>query len=102
MSCETLTDYLSERMTSWYYWNTCRDIVKDKGIKFNVIRLQGDDYVYERHYIDFVHGFYGVYELETGTGVTSENIADKNNELKLREFPSLDIVDDLIKDIVNT
>jgi hypothetical protein len=89
-------------MTSWYYWNTCRDIVKDKGIKFNVIRLQGDDYVYERHYIDFVHGFYGVYELETGTGVTSENIADKNNELKLREFPSLDIVDDLIKDIVNT
>jgi len=102
VSCETLTDYLSERINTWYYWNTCRDIVKDKGIKFNVIRLEGDTYIYERHYIDFVHGFYGVYELETWEGVTSENISDKNTELKEREFPSLDVVDDLMKDIVNT
>lgn len=102
ISCETLTEYLTERMNSWYYWNTCREIVKDKGIKFNVIRLAWEEYVYERHYIDFVHGFYGTYELETGVWVTSENIADKNSELKEREFPSLDIVDDLIKDIVNT
>jgi hypothetical protein len=33
--------------------------------------------------------------------VTSENIGDKNSELKEREFPSLEIVDDLMKDIVN-
>ncbi len=102
ISCETLTDYLWERMNVWYYWNTCRDIVKEKWIKFNVIRLDGEKYVYERHYVDFTHGFYGIYELETGVDVTSENISDKNQELKEREFPSLEIVDDLMKDIVNS
>jgi hypothetical protein len=66
VSCDSLTDYISKRINTWYYWNTCRDIIKDKGIKFNVIRLEGDNYVYERHYIDFIHGFYGVYELESG------------------------------------
>ncbi len=102
VTCETLTEYLTERMNSWYYWNTCREIVKEEWIKFNVIRLNGEDYIYERHYIDFSHGLYGVYELETGTGVDSENIADKNTELKSRDFPSLDVVDDLMKDIVNS
>jgi len=102
VSCDSLTDYLGERMKVWYYWNTCREIVKDKGIKFNVIRLDGENYVYERHYIDFTHGFYGIYELETGEDVTSENIAEKNTELKARDFPSLEVVDDLMKDIVNS
>lgn len=102
VSCETLTEYLSKKMNTWYYWNTCRDIVKDEWIKFNVIRLDGDSYVYERHYIDFKHGFYGTYELETGEWIISENIADKNAELKQRDFPSLEIVDDLMKDIVNS
>jgi len=102
VSCETLTDFLSERMTSWYYWNTCRDIVKDKWIKFNVIRLEGEKYIYERHYIDFIHGFYGSYELETGTEVSSDTIAEKNNLLKDQEFPSMEIVDELLADIVNS
>lgn len=100
--CETLTEFLWDRINVWYYWNTCRDIVKEKGIKFNVIRLEGEDYIYERHYIDFVHGFYGTYELEKWSGVTSENIAEKNTLLKEQEFPSLEIVDDLLKDIVNS
>lgn len=102
VSCESLTEYLSERLNVWYYWNTCRDIVQDKWIRFNVIRLDEAEYVYESHYIDFIHGFYGVYELETGTGVNSENISEKNDELKNRDFPSLEIVNDLMKDIVNT
>ncbi len=102
VSCETLTDFLTERISSWYYWNTCRDIVKGKGIKFNVIRLLWEKYVYERHYMDFVNGFYGTYELETGEGVTSKNIAEKNNALKEQDFPSLEVVDELMKDIVNS
>lgn len=102
LTCDGVTDFLTQRINTWYYWNTCRDIVKDKGIKFNVIRLSGEEYIYERHYIDFVHGFYGTYELEKGTGVTSENIAEKNNELKEQEFPSIEIVDDLMRDIVNS
>lgn len=102
VSCDTLTEYLSERLNVWYYWNTCRDIVKDKWIKFNVIRLDEQEYVYEKHYVDFTHGFYWVYELEAWKGVDSENIKEKNEALKNRDFPSLEIVDDLMKDIVNT
>jgi len=100
ISCDGVTEYLTEKLNTWYYWNTCRDIVKDKGIKFNVIRLSGDEYVYERHYIDFTKGFYTTYELETGTGVDSENIQEKNNELKEKDFPTIEIVDDLVRDIL--
>ena len=99
--CENLTEYLSEKMNVWYYWNTCRDIVSGEGIKFNLIRLEWDTYVYERHYINYTQGLYWVYELESGQWVGSENIADKNDELKDADFPTIEIVDDLIKDITN-
>lgn len=101
VTCEALTEYLSERMNTWYYWNTCRDIVKEKWIKFNVIRLDGDEYIYERHYIDFINGLYWVYELETWEGVDSENIKEKNEELKENEYEVLTIVDGLMRDIIN-
>lgn len=101
VTCKNLTEYLGERMNSWYYWNTCREVVKDKGIRFNVIRLEGESYIYERHYMDFENGLYSTYELETGVWVDSENIADKNTELKETEFETTAIVDDLIRDIIN-
>jgi len=100
ISCDGVTEYLTEKLNTWYYWNTCRDIVRERGIKFNVIRLSGDEYIYERHYIDFTKWFYSTYELETGTGVDSENIQEKNNELKEKDFPTIEIVDDLVKDIL--
>lgn len=101
-TCEWITAFLQDRINTWFYWNTCRDIVKDKGIKFNVLRLEGEKYVYERHYLDFKQGLYGVYELERWSGVTNENIAEKNTELKEQEFPSLEVVDGLMRDIVNS
>lgn len=100
VSCDDVTDFLTNRLSTWYYWNTCRDIVKDKWIKFNVIKLVGNEYVYERHYIDFTKWLYGTYELETGTWIDKDNIEEKNNELKEEEFPTIEIVDDLMKDIL--
>ena len=102
VSCENLAQYLSETQSSWFYWNTCRDIVKEKGIKFNLIRLDGEKYIYERHYIDFEHGLSGSYEIETGIWVTKDTIQIKNTELKDQVFPAIEIVDDLMKDIVNS
>ena len=102
VSCDGVTEFLTEKINTWFYWNTCRDIVKEKWIKFNVIRLDGEAYVYERHYLDFKNGFYGTYELERWTWVDSDNIAEKNTLLKEQEFPSLEIVDDLMKDIINS
>lgn len=101
VSCETLAQYLSETQSSWFYWNTCRDIVKEKGIYFNLIRLEGENYVYERQYIDFEHGLFGSFELETGTGITKDTIQEKNTQLKDENFPVLEVVDDLMRDIVN-
>lgn len=100
VTCENLTEYLGERINTWYYWNTCREIVKDKWMSFNVIRLDGEQYVYERHYMDFENGLYSTYELETWEWVDSENIADKNTELKEIEFETITIVDGLIRDII--
>ena len=100
VGCDEITDLLKERLNSYYYWNTCRDIVIDKGIKFNVIRLSWDEYIYERHYIDYTKGLYGTYELETGTGVDKDSIEEKNTELKEEDFPTIEIVDDLMKDIL--
>jgi len=100
VSCETLTDFLTERLNTWYYWNTCRDLIQNDAIYYNVISLSGEEYIYERHYIDFQNGLYATYELERGTGVDSENIADKNTELKEVAYETTTIVDGLIRDII--
>lgn len=98
-----VTEFLWEKLNSYYYWNTCRDLIKDKGFGFYVVRLDWDKYFYEKHYIDAVHWFYWVYELETWTWVDKENIAEKNKELKEknREFKNVEIVDNLFKKIIN-
>jgi len=69
ISCENLTDYLSDNINTWFYWNTCRDLIKDKAITFYVLQLNGEEYVYQKHYVDFINSFYGSYDIETGTGV---------------------------------
>ncbi len=102
ISCENLTDYLSDNINTWFYWNTCRDLLKDKAISFNVLRINGEEYVYQKHYVDFVNSFYGTYDIETGTGVTKENIQEKNTEFKERNdtFSGISVVDSLFRDIV--
>ena len=103
VNCEDLTDYLSNNINTWFYWNTCRDLIKDKAISFNVLRINGEEYTYQKHYVDFVNSFYGTYDIETGTGVTKENIAEKNTEFKERNdtFSNVSLIDGLFKDIVN-
>ena len=103
ISCENLTDYLSNNINTWFYWNTCRDLLKDKAISFNVLRINGEEYVYQKHYVDFINSFYGTYDIETGTWVTKENIAEKNTEFKERNdtFSNITLIDSLFKDIVN-
>ncbi len=101
-SCAWLTEFLRGRINNWFYWNTCRDLVAGEGIFYNVIRLDGDEYVYERHYVDFVHGFYGSYELERGEWVTKDTIQQKNTELKSQQFESVKVVDQLMRDIINS
>lgn len=100
INCSNITEPLKESLNSWFYWNTCRDIIKEKWIKFNVIRLDGEKYIYERHYIDYSHSLYWIYVIEEWTGVTSDNIKEKNSELKAKEFENVKIVDELFYEIV--
>jgi len=100
ITCSNITDELTSSIKSWFYWNTCRDIIKGKWIKFNVIRLDWDKYFYERHYIDYNNSLYWVYLIETWTGVTSDTIKAKNDELKAKDFTSIELVDNLFYEIV--
>lgn len=103
VTCEGLTEYLQDSINTWFYWNTCRDIVKDKGISFYVIRLDGETYIYQKHYVDFEHSFSATYDIETGTGVDSNTIAEKNTELKdiNDTFEKVSMVDGLMRKLVN-
>ncbi len=97
-----VTELLAEKQKSWYYWNTCRDIIKWKWISFFVTRLEWNNYVYEKHYLDTNHWLYWIYELERWEGATSENLSDKNKELKVKngDFESLSVVNSLFKKII--
>jgi hypothetical protein len=81
VNCSNLTDFLVENY--WYsYWNSCRDIIKDKSIWFYVLRLKWENYYYEKHYVNYETKQYGILLLETGTWVTKDTMKDKNDELK--------------------
>jgi len=97
-----VTEFLWKRQKSWYYWNTCRDILKNNWISFYVTRLDWEDYFYEKHYLDFKHWFYWIYEIEKGQWVDKDNISEKNKELKElnKTFSQVEIVDNLFKKII--
>ena len=101
LTCENITDFLEDSLNTWFYWNTCRKIEEDKWYSYFVLRLDWERYVYEKHYIIFKDLSYWVYEIETGTGVTKDTIAEKNTELKEKneDYPTLDIVDKLFIDL---
>lgn len=98
ITCESqkLTDYLVENY-GFSYWNSCRDIVKWKSIWFYVLRLDWDDYYYEKHYIDYEKKTYWILLLETWTWVTKESIKLKNYELKDVSFDETLKTDKLFK-----
>jgi hypothetical protein len=85
---DKITEFLLDRYT-WAYWNTCRDTVKEKWISFYVLRLEGDSYMYEKHYYDFVVGRYWIFSLEHGEWLTKEMMGDKNKEFKLKDFSQI-------------
>lgn len=98
IKCDTLTDYLTT-VYNYSYWNTCRDIIKDKSIWYYVLRLDLENYKYEKHYVDYTSWLYWVLLLEEWTWITSQMLQDKNNELKQQTFDQVWLVDKLFKDL---
>ena len=100
LSCDDLTEFLTERLQAWYFWNTCRFISWDRWLKFNVLRLTWDEYVYERHYIDRVSWMYWILILDTGEGIDNDMLPEKNIEFRDTEFPLIEIWDGLMAELV--
>ncbi len=88
VTCENVGDFLSNRY-SWYYWNTCRPVVKDQSFWLNVLRLDGENYVYEKHYFDTIKNIYAVATLETGSGITREQLPEQNTLFRQKSFPEV-------------
>ncbi len=103
LSCENLSEVLSQKIHSWYYWNTCRPIKTNEWFSFFVIRLDGDKYFYEKHYYLSYEWIYWVQELETWEWVDIKNIKEKNLELKEKnqDYSITEITDKLFKEILN-
>lgn len=102
-TCDAIDDYIKENINSWYYWNTCRPIADNDGVSYYMIRLDGDNYVYEKHYLSFTQNYHWILELETGSGVDSSNIAQKNKELKEKndEYTVTEVADKLFISLSN-
>lgn len=97
----SITSFLLDSYSSWVYWNTCRPTTKDLWISFYVLRLLGDDeFKYEKHYLDYNNELHGILELKTGTGVTKDNIWEKNREFKDENFEITNISDALFQEII--
>lgn len=101
ISCEKLTDSLTKKINSWFYWNTCRPILDDKWISYFVIRIEWEKYYYEKHYYLIEKSLYWIQELESWEWIDDINISEKNQELKLNneDYNILYIIDDLFKKI---
>lgn len=99
---DTLTEVLTDKINAWFFWNTCRPIETDEWISVFVVRLDGDEYVYEKHYYLSYEWIYWVQELERWTWVTNQNIWEKNKELKEKneQYTILEVVDSLFVDIL--
>lgn len=94
INCDNLTNYLINSYW-WTFWNTCRQLNWDNWYYFNVIRLEWENYFYERHYLDNKHWIYWIFILEKWTWVDKNNISLKNDDLKNKDFKELEIVNNL-------
>lgn len=99
----SITNFLVNKYSTWVYWNTCRATVTWKWIAFNVLRLVWDEeFKYEKHYLDYDNNLHWVLEIATGTGITKENIWEKNSEYKDRTFDITEVTDSLFKEIISS
>lgn len=102
LTCDGLTEFLTARLRAWYFWNTCRFIDWERWLKFNVLRLMWDEYIYERHYIDQIASLYAILELERWEWIDKDMLPEKNAEYRDKEFPLIEVWDGLMRKLVQS
>lgn len=99
---ESITEYLTWNLKSWFYWNTLRPIKWNSWVTFFVTRLSGDKYFYEKHYY-LPNGIYWIISLDSWDWVDSSSLREKNIELSNmnQNYEILEISDILFKQILD-
>ncbi|MBB1564699.1 hypothetical protein HG430_001500 [Candidatus Gracilibacteria bacterium] len=78
-SSDSVTEFMNSKYKSIFYWNTKRPVVGDKGVSYFVVRVEGNKYLYEKHY--YVGGYYGVLSLEQGDFNATGTVEEKAKAL---------------------
>jgi hypothetical protein len=105
-----ISELLDERINSYYWWNTCRPFWNNEWVSFFVLKLDENNYIYEKH-IYLNNWVHWVYELEKWEDIVWDDddstskiakLQEKNNELKEKnnEFTIIEIVNDLFTQIL--
>lgn len=100
---DSVSEYVIENFESYPYWNTLRNIESDKWISFYLTRIiDENNYLYEKHYYT-QNWYYWIIKLEEWSWISSENISDKNFELKEsnKDFVITQISDILFKHLID-
>ncbi len=102
LESDSVTNFLIDNWTGWFYWNTLREISWDKWISFYVLRLEWENYFYEKHYY-LDNWIYWVITLDRWTWIDQEGLKDANTELAWNndEFEITEITDELFVEILN-
>jgi len=103
-NCSNLTEALKSNSLQNFYWNSCHDIVKNESISFYITRIKQKELFYEKHFVDYKHWLYIVYELEkTSYNKDSWVTLEEKNKNFFRSnwtFENEIIIDTLVKEIV--
>lgn len=102
LDSDSVTSFLTDNISWWFYWNSLRPILWDRWVSFYVIRLEDDKYFYEKHYY-LSNGLYWTILLDTWTWFDLDSLSDKNQEFseKNDNFVITNITDKLFINILN-
>ncbi len=110
LDSDSITNYLEEKLDSWFFWNTSRYIFDKNWVSFYVVskNKEEDSYTYSKHYYNW-DSLYGILELEKWELKIEEwkdiweVLKEKNLELKEKndDFSITKISDNLFKKITN-
>lgn len=101
LDSDSVNSFLSDRIDGWFFWNSLRPISNNEWVSFFVVRLDWDNYIYEKHYFS-PNWYYWVLKLEKWVWADISTLSEKNSELKLKNdtYQTVTIADMLFKELL--
>lgn len=76
---ESVTNFLRDKYKTVFYWNTKRAMPWEKWISFFVVRVDWNNYIYEKHFYNWE--YYWILPLEKGDFDSSLSLEEKTKAL---------------------